>query len=132
MHVTNLSLCQELHELSGWDDCGLAYKPYTPEIGKYYDETHHVIWNSRGVLTMPKAYPAYDAGYLLAKFDGSTDINIPKERLQDSADYLADLHIRHLKAEWRKIDSLPYEVSSLGDARHETTKPQSGSKGDKV
>lgn len=108
MNVATLGLCSELYRLSGWGD---GEKPKLKE---------HIITANESRL---ETCPAYDSGYLLAKFDGvEHDISIPPERLKDSADYLAELHVRRFKAEWRKVEGLPYEVSNLGEIRHEKTK----------
>lgn len=61
MNVSSKDLCQELYELSGWDDCDRHYYrvPSGPDvlsdsIGKFYPEEGY-------------DYPAYDLGYLLRK-----------------------------------------------------------------
>lgn len=120
MNVASLENSKRLYELSGWFSTrdnyylmdGIGSLRPAIKVGESWPG-HQLVLDA----------PAYDSAYLLAKFDGVLhDITIPKDRLKDSADYLAELHIKSFTAEWRKVDSLPYEVNNLGEIRHEKTK----------
>lgn len=110
MNTASLELCEELYELSGWLKTDYWYHKYSVDSG--WNMSH---WRESINFDSEKTLPAYDSAYLLAKLDGvKHDISIPADRLLDSANYLAELHIRRFKAEWRKVDGLPYEASNLG------------------